>query len=851
MEKRIQEALEGLFQTHRILFWYDEKRELRSCFDALKIEGVEKVILDGNEFGLKHRLIREEPNQKFLLYKEGPEPEKMDNWLLDIQLAHRVFQADQNSLWLSELGLGHEFSHITRDHNDFFKSKERREGLKRLLKLHGNLEEHVKRCMLAVCVGSEPRLNAIIERLFSELAQEKEEKGSLVARVGLDSFLWSQLSKAYDYAPKEEGKPSIKDFLFRLFWDCFEMSVHPGGYHEARKKDLQTGARPSFLSSDAQIFLHRLKDSRRFESDFEIVSGLCSHGLDMEKKLAQLDTQHLLDVDYFQLIDQKILGDLVRGLLSGEFHSEDVSRMVRKRRLSHWYTHYQDLYNAVDYAGRFLETLKRAHLNIKNMGQGVSSYISSWYLIDQLYRKCITHIRRSGQASLFGDLLNKIEDLYVNRYLLKLGDTWQSQIDASPFWGVEEYPLQKNFFKHHVEKFLDKRQKICVIISDAMRYEVGEELMRKIRRENRYEVTLEATVSMLPSYTQLGMAALLPNGTLAVDENDQATVRVDGRSASGLVGRQKILSARLPERAMAAHAKEIISLKGDALRDMVKGHDLIYIYHNHIDETGKRETEERVFEAVEETFTELVALIKKLVNANVNNMLVTSDHGFIYQNRPIEESDFSLNEVTGDQIISKDRRFVMGHGLHENPSFRKYSARQLWLGGTMEVQIPKSINRLRLRGSGSRYIHGGASLQEIVLPILKINKKRASGLSCVDVSMIQSDSSIISTGQITVKFYQVQPISETIGPRILRAGLYTESDELISESHDLSFDFTSEAPRDRELPIRFVLKRTADKANGQDVTLRLDERVSGTSQFKEYASIRYRLSRSIISDFDF
>jgi hypothetical protein len=44
----------------------------------------------------------------------------------------------------------------------------------------------------------------------------------------------------------------------------------------------------------------------------------------------------------------------------------------------------------------------------------------------------------------------------------------------------------------------------------------------------------------------------------------------------------------------------------------------------------------------------------------------------------------------------------------------------------VEVQIPKSINRLRLKGSGSRFVHGGASLQEVVIPVLKINKKRQS-----------------------------------------------------------------------------------------------------------------------------
>ena len=44
--------------------------------------------------------------------------------------------------------------------------------------------------------------------------------------------------------------------------------------------------------------------------------------------------------------------------------------------------------------------------------------------------------------------------------------------------------------------------------------------------------------TMLPSYTQLGMAALLPNEEIALQEN--GTVFVDGQSTAGLDNRAKI-----------------------------------------------------------------------------------------------------------------------------------------------------------------------------------------------------------------------------------------------------------------------------------------------------------------------
>lgn len=293
-------------------------------------------------------------------------------------------------------------------------------------------------------------------------------------------------------------------------------------------------------------------------------------------------------------------------------------------------------------------------------------------------------------------------------------------------------------------------------------------------------------------------------------------------------------------------------MKGDDCRALVRDHDVIYVYHNRIDATGdKRESEERVFEAVEETLRELIRLIKKLTGANANNLLVTSDHGFIYQNRAIDESDFSGVDAEGDQILFRDRRFVLGKGLSEIPGLNKFTPEQLGLAGEVEVQIPKSINRLRLKGSGSRFVHGGASLQEVIIPVLKINKKRQSDVTAVEVDILRGASSVITSGQLAVTLYQAGPVTDKIQPRVLRAGIYTEAGDLISDSHDLTFDLTSDNPRERELQVRFVLTRKADEANGQEVILKLEERHAGTSHFKEYKSLRYLMRRSFTSDFDF
>lgn len=839
MESRITQALTKLFDRHRIVFWYDAKRELRADFWALQLADVEKLELTNNEFITKYRILREQPEQKFLLYRDGPQPADMENWLLDVQLAHGEFRTDQVAIWLSELELGLEFVEVVQYHAEFFQAAKRKDALRKLIQADDTAGQ-IRLKMLAVCTGSEPRMDSVVETLLQELAEGRDDKIKLIERCTLTRFFWEQMTRLYGY---QSDEPGIRDFAIELFKSCFAIGTN------GQVK----------LTGDAVVFLKRWKDSRQFESGFETLSAECADVLAIETDLAKRDFRELMELDYFRLIDQKIISDLVKAASARTVSSGDISVWVRQRRQGHWYQEFQHLYEAVDFAAQFQEKLTVVSSQWSELATGnwsiatwVQRYAETWFQLDQLYRKFMYHVRSSGQASLMGHLTEQIENLYCNSYLLKLGDRFQIAVEAAKSWEATPVRNQSAFFEHWVRPFLRKDNKVCVIISDAMRYEIGDELLSLIRQEDRYTAELEPALSMLPSYTQLGMAALLPHKDLAIADNETATILVNGQSSQGTANRTKILQAELDGRGLAIKADDLMQLDKDRSREMLKQHDVIYIYHNRIDHAGdKIHSEGQAFEAAEQALGDIIKLVKKLTAANANNILITADHGFIYQNRAIDESDFSGVDAAGELILHRDRRFVLGKGLTPSPSLHKFSSDQLGLAGTVEVQIPKSINRLRLKGSGSRFVHGGASLQEIVIPVLRINKKRQSDVSTVQVDILRGSSSVISSGQLAVMMYQTGPVTDKIQPLLLRAGIYTEAGDLISDSHDLVFDLTSENPRERELQVRFVLTRKADEVNGQEVILKLSEKHAGTSHYKDYKSLRYVIRRSFTSDFDF
>jgi uncharacterized protein (TIGR02687 family) len=497
--------------------------------------------------------------------------------------------------------------------------------------------------MLAVCVGAtqlaDARIDVILESLLAELLKPKQPLIGLIQRCNLDGFLWQQVERFYGYV---NDQPTVKDFAIELFKSCYSMGVNSSLNGDGIN-----------LSSDALVFFKRWKDSRTHQEIFEALSDNYAELLSVEEDLNKRNLNEVIELDYFRLIDKKVIYELVKVVEQRTLSEGEVTLWCRGRRQGHWFSEFKYLYEAVDIASQFFALLDSVQLDMATASEAVQRYVSHWYRLDQLYRQYVYCLKASSQNTLLNSLSEKIENLYTNRYLLPLNNAWQSHVDGMSDWRVPDVVPQKQFFAKWVKPYLDKNNKICVIISDAFRYEAGEEMVGRIRQEDRYQAKLESALSSLPSYTQLGMTSLLPQGEvlLSFAENKTGTVNAGAQSTRGTDNRDKILKSILGERAGAVQAKQFLEITIPESRELIKANDVVYIYHNRIDHTGdKMQSEGEAFEATEKTFDDLMKLIKKLANANVNNFLITADHGFIYQNKPLDDSDFLANDVKGEVL---------------------------------------------------------------------------------------------------------------------------------------------------------------------------------------------------------
>ena len=402
-------------------------------------------------------------------------------------------------------------------------------------------------------------------------------------------------------------------------------------------------------------------------------------------------------------------------------------------------------------------------------------------------------------------------------------------------WRIEGIYPQPRFYDYYVAPYVAKGVKVFVIISDALRYETMVELEQRIAQVSRMVTKMNPPMlSTQPSYTQLGMAALLPNRQLSY-EKQQDEVFADGISTKGTDSRKKVLNNRVPK-SLAIAAKDFLEITTP--KTYFKDYDLIYIYSNKIDFKGdKRETEGEVFQATEEEFDHIIDIVQLIRNGNGSNILITSDHGYIYQNEDLDETEFANFEVMGD-IITDTRRFIIGNNLQPGSAVKTWNSEDVGLKAGRQIQIVNGMIRRRKQGSGKRFVHGGAMLQEIVVPVLHVNIKKAADVSQVDVDILNKRSQLTTNNQ-TISFYQSEAVTEKVKGLSLRMGFYDAEGNLISDSVTMVFDSESAESTQREQRHQFMFKNQLSRLNGQEVVLRMERQVPNSEQHTTYKEVSY------------
>ena len=817
----IQQRLKTIFQTQRLVFWYDDNEALKNEFEAIDLNDVTKLTIDNNEFGIKRQLLSLQPTDKFLIYSATTAPQDEDNWLLDLNIANYMFSADKTSLILQNIGLDVSFKEFVGKFDKFFNAQTRLQALKALLSDKESNDTLTLKIM-AISISSDANIDSIMLKLFSS-----NKHFEVLRKYSLTDEFFKAIKSKYSY----DGD-SVKDLLYKLFQNHFY-------YYIDKSK--------STLNSDARLFVKRWMDSSRHKESFEILSKEISDELNINNIISYLDTSKVISCDTYEKCDQVVISHLLSQLGNDSIATTQMAKIINIREHTFWFENYKNIYKALLSASLLFDFVKDTKLIMKSFEDGIEEYSSHWYKADMYYRDYSMHSSKAEHLELLKPLNSKIEDVYLNSYLRELNDNWQGF--ARDYTTSTLVPHQQKFYNTKVEPYLQKKNKVFVIISDALRYECGVELTSQILAENkkkdRFSATISSMLSSLPSYTQLGMASLLPHKELSIkDKND--IVFVDDKSSSGTANRDKILKS-YDENAMAIGYEDFLKYKRDEGRALVKECSVVYIYHDEIDKMGEK-NEIKTFDAVQSTFESIIKIIKQISNFNGSNMLITSDHGFLYTNQATLDSEFC--KVNSNGAIKSNRRFIIGKNLESGTCVSKYSGADLGIGGDNEYLIPKSINKIRVQGGGNRFVHGGASLQELVIPLIEVNIKKGKSSNIQDVNVDITPLRSISTNTVNISLYQSEIVDDKTKSITLKISFVSADGILLSDEFKHTFNSTEQYDTNRETRFKMTFKQNIHEYNNQNIKFVTRKVLEGSSETPIYKEFEVKLALSFFNGFD-
>ena len=237
---QIKNRLNELFKIHRLIFWYDGEREYEEVVKELELDGVKKLFIDNNEFGIKVEVLTNK-EQKYLIYSPNPLPPDKDNWLLDLILSHYEFKADKVSEIIEALEIDLSFREFVKKYKKFFNSKKRLEEFKR--KIESCNEDEFLLKMIAILLKSEDSFEYVLLNALQKGIDELE-------KFNLKVEFFKLIEKRFGI-----DVTSLESLKLQLFNNYFEYNLKKRSF-----------------SKEARIFLKFWMENIRFSEHFKQIS---------------------------------------------------------------------------------------------------------------------------------------------------------------------------------------------------------------------------------------------------------------------------------------------------------------------------------------------------------------------------------------------------------------------------------------------------------------------------------------------------------------------------------------------------------------------------------------------------
>ena len=810
----IEKAIQRFKSINKpVLFFFDEEQEYSEEVKSWTGDEFEILEVNDNYFWIKYMVESELKDKKVMLYHPFAQPKGLQQReypLLDLLLAGELLLIDEIAELMDKHFIPYRFVGLLKKYQRFVKVAKYQKELAPFLSGPSFDEDKFRNAIISILLN-EKRTGNITFNLISvfEIMNKDEEAWEKcledIKKYELEEALKLSVLNVTNINIEDLGFASLKRLFLKLKYNAITRNIKDAAKEDpyAKLKEKENLS----VQNNKLFFSEWSENELRNKSLDKVLNGLG----------AEIDANKLIEVygveTEYGLISAGLTAYLVRESLS---HLPDSPNWVieqlapRKDNLDEMKGHEAKVDFLLNSAYYFAILKNFLDFDFNYIDDYINRYIGEIYKLDLHYRYAYIayrQIERESGAGEFEELFALLNKSY-DSYLRDLNIAWIKILQEKEF-DLNSISTQKqySFYRDFIEK--DSNKKV-VIISDAFRYELAVDLMQKLTdTQNRLELT--PMLTSIPSVTSLGMSNLLPNNGITADiTSGKLEWKIEGEKTVS-TNREKILQTVEAESVTVRYA-EFVKMNRDEQRNLLKN-NIVYIYHNWMDTIGDNITSEHyTFESVKTCVSQLYDLIERMYRSlNTYSILLTADHGFLFNYE-------TISEASKQPLPSFDKSFKE-HSRYCITSDSKRPADTLMfplkntsnIDTDLNVVIPKGINRFRKQGSGVQFVHGGASLQELIVPVLSVYRVRRAKAEEVGFMRIDSTKSI-SAGAARFRFLQEIPIDEGIKALSVSIALYDIDNRLISNELKIEFNSTDKQATGRTFEVILELNSEGSKS---------------------------------------
>lgn len=516
------------------------------------------------------------------------------------------------------------------------------------------------------------------------------------------------------------------------------------------------------------------------------------------------------EANYYYL-PEALCVPIIKTLLEEKIETEPAEVINRIEELMLKHSDNSMMTAVMDYAvivARLYEkALALGSLTLNTADEYVMRYESDYCFIDQYYRQANeTYFGIDPTNELF-DTVQKVKrclDQNYSKLCNRINLEWTKCLKETGGIGEVHLLRQYNFYD---EKIKSVQKKVAVIVSDALRYEVAQELIGELAK-SRHIASLKPAIAMLPSETKYCKPSLLPHRELKLyGKGEVQDMAVDDHILDTTQKRSEHLQV-YRDGAVCVPFETVAEYNQEKNREIFK-HPLVYIFHDVIDKTGHDGDAKQIVNSCRDAINELKKMIPKIhASYNVTEVYITSDHGFLFNDIMFADKDKHKIE---EDCLERSTRYYLTKSKDEVSGVVKFPLGEV--SGMVNVDdvmvaVPMGTNRFAAPSGGYMFTHGGAALQELIIPIITSRQERDDNKQPVGVMILDRRLSM-QASRLRFKMLQTEAVSMDMKERQIRVALY-HNDVPVTPVKDILLDKTDPSLDNRKIQVDLTLNKNID-----------------------------------------